>query len=169
MLCHQRLSRGGVNQLNYQRDPPGQGSVGLEVMIYAKDYLNDRPYQGRIFFLTVHFPIGYSFKPPKIVFTTKHGSIYLDTLQSQLSPALTASNFSPTCSLLCDPNSYYLLVTKMAHTYKADRGDQYPLWVAFASWLPQTALGVQQISKNGPRNMLCRCLGCLLSLALACW
>ncbi|XP_075615119.1 ubiquitin-conjugating enzyme E2 D1 isoform X3 [Balearica regulorum gibbericeps] len=59
----------------------------------------DSAYQGGVFFLTVHFPTDYPFKPPKIAFTTKiyhpninsNGSICLDILRSQWSPALTVS------------------------------------------------------------------------------
>ncbi|XP_023570340.1 ubiquitin-conjugating enzyme E2 D4 isoform X2 [Octodon degus] len=60
---------------------------------------NDSPYQGGVFFLTIHFPTDYPFKPPKVAFTTKiyhpninsNGSICLDILRSQWSPALTVS------------------------------------------------------------------------------
>ncbi|MGH0127335.1 UNVERIFIED_CONTAM: hypothetical protein FKN15_030672 [Acipenser sinensis] len=60
---------------------------------------SDSPYQGGVFFLTIHFPTDYPFKPPKVAFTTKiyhpninsNGSICLDILRSQWSPALTVS------------------------------------------------------------------------------
>nr|XP_014354356.1 PREDICTED: ubiquitin-conjugating enzyme E2 D3-like isoform X3 [Latimeria chalumnae] len=60
---------------------------------------NDSPYQGGVFFLTIHFPTDYPFKPPKVAFTTRiyhpninsNGSICLDILRSQWSPALTIS------------------------------------------------------------------------------
>ncbi|KAK7916227.1 hypothetical protein WMY93_011988 [Mugilogobius chulae] len=59
----------------------------------------DSPYQGGVFFLTIHFPTDYPFKPPKVAFTTRiyhpninsNGSICLDILRSQWSPALTVS------------------------------------------------------------------------------
>lgn len=59
----------------------------------------DSPYQGGVFFLTIHFPTDYPFKPPKVAFTTRiyhpninsNGSICLDILRSQWSPALTIS------------------------------------------------------------------------------
>lgn len=119
----------------------------------------DSPYQGGVFFLTIHFPTDYPFKPPKVAFTTRiyhpnintNGSICLDILRSQWSPALTISKGEqPTkssifhwkkklttfrllylffyytvllsiCSLLCDPNPDDPLVPEIARIYKTDR------------------------------------------------
>lgn len=116
----------------------------------------DSPYQGGVFFLTIHFPTDYPFKPPKVAFTTRiyhpninsNGSICLDILRSQWSPALTISkgecavasievvrrltNMLPLlshllpvllsiCSLLCDPNPDDPLVPEIARIYKTDR------------------------------------------------
>ena len=73
---------------------------------------SDSPFQGGVFFLNIHFPADYPFKPPKVSFTTRiyhpnvnsNGSICLDILNAQWSPALTISKGasppvpSPVCS-----------------------------------------------------------------------
>ena len=72
----------------------------------------DSPYSGGVFFLAIHFPTDYPFKPPKVSFTTRiyhpningNGSICLDILRDQWSPALTISkgsffSFSADCGI----------------------------------------------------------------------
>ena len=73
---------------------------------------SDSPFQGGVFFLNIHLPADYPFKPPKVSFTTRiyhpnvnsNGSICLDILNAQWSPALTISKGasppvpSPMCS-----------------------------------------------------------------------
>ncbi|XP_078658610.1 ubiquitin-conjugating enzyme E2-17 kDa-like isoform X2 [Branchiostoma floridae x Branchiostoma belcheri] len=90
----------------------------------------DSPYQGGVFFLNIHFPTDYPFKPPKVQFTTKiyhpninsNGSICLDILRSQWSPALTISKvLLSICSLLTDPNPDDPLVPDIARIYKTDK------------------------------------------------
>ena len=68
---------------------------GLWLICYATQ--TDSPYAGGEFVLSVTFPTDYPFKPPKISFKTrifhpninKDGSICLDILRDQWSPALT--------------------------------------------------------------------------------
>jgi ubiquitin-conjugating enzyme E2 D/E len=63
------------------------------------DVKGESPYAGGVFFLSIMFPTDYPFKPPKVSFTTKiyhpninaNGSICLDILRDQWSPALTIS------------------------------------------------------------------------------
>uniref|UniRef100_A0A4W5PDA5 E2 ubiquitin-conjugating enzyme n=1 Tax=Hucho hucho TaxID=62062 RepID=A0A4W5PDA5_9TELE len=113
------------------RDPPAQCSAGPvgddNVILFS--FQNDSPYQGGVFFLTIHFPTDYPFKPPKLAFTTRiyhpninsNGSICLDILRSQWSPALTISKvLLSICSLLCDPNPDDPLVPEIARIYKTD-------------------------------------------------
>ena len=65
----------------------------------------DSPYSGGVFFLAIHFPTDYPFKPPKVNFTTRiyhpninsNGSICLDILRDQWSPALTISKGKKFC------------------------------------------------------------------------
>jgi ubiquitin-conjugating enzyme E2 D/E len=113
----------------------------------------DSPYAGGVFFLSITFPTDYPFKPPKVSFTTKiyhpninaNGSICLDILRDQWSPALTISKgkvelvflkrrscrfcscislpavLLSICSMLTDPNADDPLVPDIAHLYKTDR------------------------------------------------
>jgi len=91
---------------------------------------DDSPYSGGVFFLNIHFPPDYPFKPPKVSFTTKiyhpninaNGSICLDILKDQWSPALTISKvLLSISSLLTDPNPDDPLVPEIAQIYKNDR------------------------------------------------
>ncbi|ERF70728.1 Ubiquitin-conjugating enzyme E2 [Endocarpon pusillum Z07020] len=107
------------------RDPPSSCSAGPQ----GED-LGDSPFQGGLFFLAIHFPTDYPFKPPKVNFTTRiyhpninsNGSICLDILRDQWSPALTISKvLLSICSMLTDPNPDDPLVPEIAHVYKTNR------------------------------------------------
>ena len=91
---------------------------------------DESPYSGGLFFLKIQFPQDYPFKPPKCQFTTKiyhpnihgNGSICLDILKDQWSPALTISKvLLSISSLLCDPNPDDPFVPAIANEYKNDR------------------------------------------------
>ena len=117
------------------KDPPASCSAGP----YENDITHwkatimgpeDSPFSGGVFFLDIHFPTEYPFKPPKIQFQTqvyhpninRNGSICLDILKDAWSPALTVSRLLLSISsLLCDPNPDDPLVPEIAHLYKTNR------------------------------------------------
>ncbi|XP_025096536.1 ubiquitin-conjugating enzyme E2 2 [Pomacea canaliculata] len=117
------------------RDPPAHcsaGPVGDDLFHWQATIMGppESPYQGGVFFLTIQFPTDYPFKPPKVSFTTRiyhpninsNGSICLDILRSQWSPALTISKvLLSISSLLTDPNPDDPLVPEIAKVYKTDR------------------------------------------------
>ncbi|KAF5728505.1 ubiquitin conjugating-like enzyme family protein [Tripterygium wilfordii] len=118
-----------------QRDPPASCSAGpvADDMFHWQATIMgpaDSPFAGGVFLVSIHFPPDYPFKPPKVSFRTKvfhpninsNGSICLDILKEQWSPALTVSKvLLSICSLLTDPNPDDPLVPEIAHMYKSDR------------------------------------------------
>ncbi|KAF3454788.1 hypothetical protein FNV43_RR05236 [Rhamnella rubrinervis] len=135
-----------------QKDPPTSCSAGpvAEDMFHWQATIMgpvDSPYAGGVFLVSIHFPPDYPFKPPKVAFRTKvfhpninsNGSICLDILKEQWSPALTISKvLLSICSLLTDPNPDDPLVPEIAHMYKTDR----PKYETTArSWTQKYAMG----------------------------
>ncbi|KAK7300788.1 hypothetical protein RJT34_11639 [Clitoria ternatea] len=135
-----------------QKDPPTSCSAGpvAEDMFHWQATIMgpaDSPYAGGVFLVSIHFPPDYPFKPPKVAFRTKvfhpninsNGSICLDILKEQWSPALTISKvLLSICSLLTDPNPDDPLVPEIAHMYKTDRA-KYE--ATARSWTQKYAMG----------------------------
>merc|ERR1711967_63555 len=131
-VCRMALKRINKELLDLGRDPPANcsaGPAGEDLFHWQATIMGppDSPYTGGVFFLNVHFPTDYPFKPPKINFTTKifhpninsNGSICLDILKDQWSPALTISKvLLSICSLLTDPNPDDPLVPEIANIFK---------------------------------------------------
>ena len=120
-----------------RKDPPANCSAGLQegkddIFMWQATIMGpeDSPYHGGVFYLNIFFPSDYPFKAPKVSFQTKiyhpninrNGSICLDILKDQWSPALTVSKvLLSICSLLTDPNPDDPLVPAIATLYKKDR------------------------------------------------
>ncbi|CAL0315675.1 unnamed protein product [Lupinus luteus] len=135
-----------------QKDPPTSCSAGpvAEDMFHWQATImgpSDSPYMGGVFLVYIHFPPDYPFKPPKVAFRTKvfhpninsNGSICLDILKEQWSPALTISKvLLSICSLLTDPNPDDPLVPEIAHMYKTDK-TKYE--ATARSWTQKYAMG----------------------------
>ena len=116
------------------RDPPANcsaGPVSDDLFAWQATIMGpkDSPYEGGVFFLSIAFPPEYPFKPPKIHFNTKiyhcnisaNGSICLDILRDQWSPALTVNKvLLSISSLLTDPNPNDPFVPEIASLLKRD-------------------------------------------------
>jgi len=118
-----------------QHSPPANCSAG----VIGDDMYNwqatimgptGSPYEGGIFYLRIEFPSDYPFKPPKVIFTTKiyhcninmSGSICLDILKEQWSPALTISKvLLSICSMMDDQNPNDPLMLDAANLYIHNR------------------------------------------------
>jgi len=134
-LSNMALKRIQKELTDLNKDPPAQcsaGPVGDDLFHWQATIMGpgDSPYQGGVFFLNIHFPTDYPFKPPRVSFTTRiyhpninsNGSICLDILRAQWSPALTVSKvLLSICSLLTDPNPDDPLVPDIAKMFKQDR------------------------------------------------
>ncbi|XP_047972123.1 ubiquitin-conjugating enzyme E2 11 isoform X1 [Salvia hispanica] len=144
-----------------KKDPPAACSAGSSSSTFYTGPVNDNmfewqatimgppdsPYAGGVFLATIHFPPDYAFKPPKVAFKTKvyhpninsQGSICLDILKAQWSPALTISKvLLSICSLLTDPNPDDPLEAEIAKQYKTNRS-KYE--ITARSWTQKYAMG----------------------------
>lgn len=118
--------------VNCSAGPSGKRDADVDMFKWSATIIGpeNSVYEGGIFFLNIQFPREYPFKPPKLNFKTRiyhpnisnSGSICLDILKDQWSPALTISKvLLSICSLLTDPNPDDPLVPAIATIYETDR------------------------------------------------
>ena len=105
--------------IDFNKDPPANCSAGP---VNDTDMFHWQA--------TIMGPTDYPFKPPKCTFTTRiyhpninsNGSICLDILKDQWSPALTIGKvLLSISSLLTDPNPDDPLVPEIANIYKINK------------------------------------------------
>ncbi len=118
-----------------QKTPPencSAGIVGSDIYHWNAVIIGPEgsPYHGGMFNLDIVFPVDYPFKAPKVTFQTKiyhcnvnsNGSICLDILKDNWSPALTISKvLLSICSLIDDPNPNDPLMPDIAHLLMKDK------------------------------------------------
>jgi ubiquitin-conjugating enzyme E2 D/E len=135
-MAARTLKRIRKEQEEMKRSPPMNCSAGPvsddNMFLWQATIIGPEgsPYQGGIFNLKIEYPTEYPYIPAKINFVTKiyhcninsAGTICLDILKDQWSPALTISHvLLSICSLLDDPNPNDPLVADIANLLRRNK------------------------------------------------
>ena len=124
-----------------QKEPPANcsaGPAGDDPFEWQAAMMgpSSSPYEGGVFFLKVRFPVDYPASPPQVKFVTRiyhpnvdlEGSIALDVLQDNWSPALTVSKLLLSLvSLLVEPAPERALMRDVADQYVRDRAGYFKI------------------------------------------
>ena len=145
--------------------PPENCSAGPEkdsnIMFWKATIIGPKetPFENGIFILNIEYPSKYPFEPPNIKFVTPvyhpninktTGSICLDILETEWSPALTISKvLLSICSLLTDPNPKDPYEPDIAKLYMANK----PKYEIIArQWTAKYASGFSDNDYNKNNN-----------------
>lgn len=161
------------------RDPPtscSAGPTGDNLFQWQATIMgpSDSPYAGGVFFLSITFPTDYPFKPPKVSFSTKiyhpninsNGSICLDILRDQWSPALTISKGEIDYALISFNDLIWHLLSLFLSVFLQFYYLFVPCWpiqTLTTHWFQRLPTCIKQTDhdmkvqqENGVANTLCR-------------